>query len=294
MKYLLLFFISLVFYCSAAQEITYQSLLLNKSLTDNANAIVRKDEFSVHLHSHKEMIVKKKRVITVLNKGGNSLVNAYVFYDKNVTIKSLEARVLDLSGNEISVIKRKEFKDVSAVDGGTLYSDSRVLYLDYTPAKYPYTIEFSYEYKTLNTAFIPFWNPLDEYNLSVEQSSFTITDEAGLAIRTKEINLEDFESIEKSSSGNTISYTVKNLPASKKEDYSPPLYEYAPRVLFAVTKFNLEGVDGAASDWLTMGKWQYDKLLNNKDVLQPIIQSQMQQKVAGITDHIEKAKIVYK
>ncbi len=294
MKYLLLFFTSLVFYTSPAQEITYQSLLLNKSLTDNANAIVRKDEFSVNLHSHREMTVKQKRVVTVLNKGGNSLVNAYLFYDKNVTIKSLEARVFDMGGIEIGKIKRKEFKDVSAVDGGTLYSDSRVLYLEYTPVKYPYTIELVYEYKTLNTAFIPFWNPLDAHNLSVEQSSFTITDEVGLAIRTKELNLEGFTGIEKSSSGNTISYSAKNLPASKKEDYSPPLYEFAPRVLFASSKFNLEGVDGVASDWLTMGKWQYDKLLTNKDILPPLIQSQMLQKVAGITDPIEKAKIVYK
>ncbi len=294
MKYPLLFFTSLIFYYSAAQEITYQSLLLNKSLTDNANAIVRKDEFSVNLHSHREMTVKQKKVVTVLNKGGNSLVNAYVFYDKNVTIKSLEARVFDMGGIEIGKIKRKEFKDVSAVDGGTLYSDSRVLYLEYTPVKYPYTIELVYEYKTLNTAFIPFWNPLDAYNLSVEQSNFTITDEAALTIRTKELNLESFKGIEKSSSGNTISYSAKNLPASKKEDYSPPLYELAPRVLFAISKFNLEGVDGVASDWLTMGKWQYDKLLTNKDILPPLIQSQMLQKVAGITDPIEKAKIVYK
>lgn len=293
MKYFLFFLTSLVFYCSAAQEITYQSLLLNKSLTDNANAIVRKDEFSINLHSHKDMTVKRKRVVTVLNKGGNDLVNAYVFYDNNVTIKGLEARIFDSGGAEIGKVKRKEFKDVSAVDGGTLYSDSRVLYLTYTPVKYPYTIELVYEYKTLNTAFIPFWNPLDAHNLSVEQSSFTITDEVGINVRTKELNLEGFAGIEKSNNGTTINYAAKNLPAAKKEDYSPPLYEFAPRVLFAGSKFNLEGVDGAASDWLTMGKWQYDKLLTGKDALPPLIQSQILQKVAGITDPIERAKIVY-
>lgn len=282
------------FYIFQAQELPYQSLVVNKSLTDNADAIVRLDDFVVNLQSHKEMSIQYKRVVTVLNKDGNKLVNAYVFYDKNVTIKELEARIFDIAGNELSKIKRKDFKDVSAVDGGTLYSDSRVLYLDYTPIKYPYTVELRYEYKTLNTAFIPLWYPLDAYNLSVEHSQYTITEGAGVTIRTKEIGLEGFNSIEKESVGTTLRYTAKNLPATKKEDYSPPLNEFAPHVLFAGNKFNLEGVEGTATDWVSMGKWQYDNLLMNKDMLPEQTKLQMLTKVAGITDPLEKARIVYK
>lgn len=294
MRTLLFPFTLFAFCITTAQEPNFQSLLLKKELTTNANAIVRSEQFKVNLHSYKDMTITRERVVTVLNKAGNSLVNAYVHYDKNVNIKELEVRVFDISGNEIKKIKKKEFRDVSAVDGGTLYSDSRVLYLDYTPIKYPYTIALNYAYSTSNTAFIPSWNPLDDYGVSVEQSNMEIVDEAGISLRVKEINLDGNLTIEKQVGGNTYSYIAKNLPALKNEDYSPPLIELVPRVLFAIARFNLEGVEGTATDWESMGKWQHNKLLAEKDLLSEQTQHQILSKVSGISDPLEKAKIVYK
>ena len=43
---------------------------------------------------------------------------------------------------------------------GTLYSDSRVIYYDYTPVSYPYTYELEYEYESSSTGFIPRWYPI--------------------------------------------------------------------------------------------------------------------------------------
>ena len=60
-----------------------------------------------------------------------------------------------ISGKEIKKIKRKDFKDQSAVSGSTLFSDNRVLYLDYTPISYPFTIVYTSEIETSSTAFIP-------------------------------------------------------------------------------------------------------------------------------------------
>ena len=89
------------------------------------------------------MNIKLKRVVTVINKNGLGAINAVSGYDKTSSINNIEAIVYDAFGNEIKKIKRKDFKDQSAVDGISLFSDDRVVFLDYTPITYPFTVEFT-------------------------------------------------------------------------------------------------------------------------------------------------------
>ena len=123
-----------------AQEPRYTALTIPDSLRQNANAVVRLDHKTIILSSQRQMTVKKNRVVTVLNKSGNNGVDAYVYYDKAIKIRSVEAVVYDAFGKEIKKIKRKNFKDRSAVSGVSLFEDDRVLFLDYTPVGYPYTV----------------------------------------------------------------------------------------------------------------------------------------------------------
>ena len=57
--------------------------------------------------SSSEMSIAKKCIITVLNKEGNDNVNAYVHYDDNIKIKSLQALAFDALGKEIKKDKEK-------------------------------------------------------------------------------------------------------------------------------------------------------------------------------------------
>src|SRR5690606_22075365 len=122
-----------------------------------------------------KMATTQKRIVTVLNENGNGYINAYKHYDPTTKIKSIQAVVFDSFGKEIKKIKKNDFRDVSAVSGGTLYSDSRLLYLDYTPTGYPYTIEFTSEVETSNTAFMTPWYFLDGYHVSTEESFYELT-----------------------------------------------------------------------------------------------------------------------
>jgi len=118
---------------SFARESNYQSLLLDKSLTDHANAVVRLDYMDIQLASYKSMKYTVHQVVTVLNKQGRKNARSYVGYDKETKIKSIEAYVYDRFGEEIEHFKKKDFKDVSAADDFSLYIDDRVLQLNYTP-----------------------------------------------------------------------------------------------------------------------------------------------------------------
>ena len=204
----------------SSQENLYTSFSIPDNLRQNANAVIRLSSIDIELKSSDNMLVTEKRIITVLNKEGDRNIDAYVGYDNTTKIKDLEARVFDNFGKEIKKIKKNDFKDVSAVSGGTLYSDSRVKYLDYTPISYPYTIAYTSTLTSSNTAFIQSFMPLDNYYLSVEKSNYTISYPEHIIIRKKEKHLEDLN-IEKVEGPGKLSYNAKNIEAIKPESYSP-------------------------------------------------------------------------
>ena len=276
----------------AQQDVNYQSLLLDASLTENANAVVRVDETEITLLSDKKMSVRKKRVVSVLKSAGQSAINPYAYYDLVTKIKDIEVLVYNQQGKEIKKIKKKDFKDVSAVDGGTLYSDSRLKYFEYVPTSYPYTVAFSYTYETANTAFIPKWSPVDDYKVSTEKSSYKLMYPEGTVIRKKEKNFDGYP-ITNLSSGNIVHYELVNMPAARQEMLSPSFYEIEPQLFVGLNKFNLAGVNGEGEDWASFGKWQYERLLQERDVLPQATIEKMNALVQGVDDPIEKAKKIY-
>ncbi|TGV04246.1 DUF3857 domain-containing protein [Flavivirga rizhaonensis] len=275
-----------------SQENLYTSYTIPANLKEKANAVIRSDDVHISLKSSSEMYITKKRIVTVFNKGGNDDVDAYVYYDNNVKIKTLEALVFDNFGNEIKKIKKNSFKDVSAVDGGTLYSDSRVKYLEYTPIEYPYTIEFTSEVVNNNTAFIHSFIPINGYYVSVEKSTYTIEFPEDIIIRTKEKNFETLD-LQKETLPGKIKYEVKNIQAVKPEEYSPAYVNMSPKVLVASKQFTLEGVHTQVENWNDFGKWMYHDLIKNTYDLPASTINMIQDLVKDEPNDVAKAKKIY-
>ncbi|NER18806.1 DUF3857 domain-containing protein [Spongiivirga citrea] len=284
-----IFFLLIPFICFSQFKVDD----IPQELKDGANAIVLLDSIHVDITSRKSMTLSKKRIVTVLKEDGNSSVKAGSSYDPSTKIKSLVAYIYDKNGNEIKRIKKNDFKDVSAVDGGTLYGDSRVKYLDYTPTSYPYTVVFNTITQTSNTAFIPSWFPIDEYHISVAKSIYTINAPADLKLRTKEKNLEAYE-FDKNENQLGYTFSMSNIKAEKGEQLSPAYYTIEPQVLFGLSNFHLEGVDGSAEDWKSMGNWQYQKLLLGRDFLPPETIQTITNLVKDEKDTKAKARKIYK
>ncbi|WP_222983337.1 DUF3857 domain-containing transglutaminase family protein [Flagellimonas meishanensis] len=288
LPHVLLLFIS--FQLSFSQNYSYQAI--PQELLQNADAVVRNDEMRVVILRQDLMEVSTRRVVTVLNGQGDRFVKAYMFYDNNDKINTLEARVFDKTGKEIKKIRQKDFFDQSAVSGGTLYSDTRILYLRYTPTHYPYTVEFTRVYTTSNTAFSPSWNFLDGYRVSTQQSKFTYRVDCNIPFRFKDSNLEEYE-IQKKISENQIQYSGSKLKALEAEPMSPPFSDFVPNVRTSISRFHLEGVDGVATSWQDFGKWMHDKLLMGRDYLDPQTIKTMGALVKDIEDPYEKIQKVY-
>jgi len=270
----------------------YNSNTISNELKVKANAVVRLNDVSVVVNSKNELSIIEKRIVTVLNEKGNYAVGAYASYDKYNKIKKIEARIFNEVGEEIKKYKKRDFIDRSAVDGGTLYSDSRVLLMGYTPATYPYTVEFYYELESSNTAAIPTWRPISGYYVGVEKDIYNLKDNADLGLRFKEKNLQDYN-ITKSNSTTSLSYTLENAIPISPEDLSPSYYNYYPQVLVAMENFSFYGVEGKAKNWLEFGNWINDALLEGRNQVTEETKQEILSLTSNLNDPIEKAKAVF-
>ena len=275
------------------QENSFQALALDPILTKNANAIVRLDEMKIDVASHKSITYTVKQVVTVLNKLGNSSARTQLYYDKEKKIKNIDILIYDQLGKEIKHIKRKDFQDLSAADGFSLYNDDRLLYHRYTPIQYPYTLEFTYEVESSDTGFFPPWYFISGYLVSVEKSHYEINfaDET-LKPEIKEYNLDGI-TYDKKETSNSIIYSADNIPALKQEYLSPDFLDIVPRLKVRMKHFNLKGVDASVADWNDLGAWIDNELLKNRDDLTEETKMTVHELVKGTDDTLEKARIIY-
>ncbi|MFK7814639.1 MAG: DUF3857 domain-containing protein [Maribacter sp.] len=292
MRQFILVFSLFLCFTGIAQE--YQSLLLDKSLTANANAIVRLDQMNIDLLATDKMSYQVKQVVTVLNNDANRFATNQVAYDNETKIKELNVYVYDKLGEEIEHIKKKDFKDVSAADGFSLYTDNRLLVNRYTPTSYPYTISFNYTIETSDTGFFPPWYFLSNYRVSVEKSHYSISyANEELKPEIKEFNLEDIK-VSKTDAANKIVYEASNIKAIKPETLGPAFRDVVPRLRVRLSKFNLKGESAQVNDWKEMGTWMNNSLLKDRSSLNEATILKAKSLVSGIDDNLEKAKIIYK
>jgi hypothetical protein len=276
-----------------AQKGSYTISSIKDSLKTNANAVVRLDQMNINIGSQRNMHVKIQRVVSVLNPKGLDDINAYQHYDKTTQIKSIEATVYNAAGNEIKKIKRKDFRDHSAVDGGTMFSDNRVLYLNFTPVSYPFTIVYNCEYETSNTAFIPQWYFFAGYYVSLEKCILEVNYPPYLGFKKKEFNFSNFKIKKTADTDTELRYELVNMPAQRQENQSPDPRDLFPRIMMGLEHFHLEGVDGSAKTWADFGKWYNEKILPGTAALPEETKTKILGLVGAEKDPVKKAKIIY-
>ncbi len=269
-----------------------QSVLLDSTLTKNANAVIRSEDVEIEINSVNSVIIRTRRVVTVLNKYGEKNADYYEPYDPQTKIKNVKALVYNSLGQEIKKFKRKDFSDRSMYDGFSLIGDNRYIYFDYTPVNYPYTLVYQSEVETKNSAFIEPWFPISNYNLSVEKASYKIINPRKIPLRTKEKSFEGYP-IELLKGDQEISYKLSKVPALTKEYRSPSFGELVPMGKVTLGDFSLVNVDGSAKDWQSMGAWQYKNLVSGRGELPDSVIQKVSELVADAKSNKEKAKLIY-
>lgn len=289
----ILFLISL-FTCNLifSQENTYASTLIPDELTEDANAVVRNSIIEITIKGIDKMVVYEKEVVTVLNELGNVDARIAKGYNNDTKITKLSAKIYDALGKQIKKYSKRKFSDVSAISGGTLYSDERVKYVDYIPVAYPYTVVFESEYKNSSTGFIPRWLPTKEYYVGIEKSQYKLNNPLKIIVRTKKKNFKNYPIQDKSSEFN-LHYIFENQRAIKPEALTIASRDLMPYLIVALNNFSLKGVKGYASNWKEFGKWENNNLISGRDILEPATVTKIKDLVKDVDNPIEKAKLIY-
>ncbi|WP_338410019.1 DUF3857 domain-containing protein [uncultured Flavobacterium sp.] len=270
----------------------YSTSFITSEFRTDANSVIREQSIQITIASQKSYSIVKRVVVTVLNKNGIKNIDAKEYYSESKKIKKIQAIILDSNGNEIKKIKQKDFVDQSVADGFSLMLSGRVLYLNYTPTAYPFTLIFESEVESKNTAFIPKWYPINDYFESVENSEFKIEYPSDLGFKYKELNIEGY-AIEKTEHTNSLHYKVSNINSLKKENDAPPFQKIVPNVSFSLEKFNLEEIEGNAKSWKEYGIWYSEKLAQGISDIPNKTKSKIIELVGAEKDPINKAKIIY-
>ncbi len=281
----------LIFLCSIlAFSQTDKSDLGN--LKANANAVILNYDYQINIQNQQKYVTKSIIEAVVFNRLGSEVVDFTEFYSKSSKIKSIKAEFTTLSDAKVKKISKKDFKDFSAGDGFSIFNDNRVLSYDYTPTSYPYLIVYEVETESSNTAFLPFFAPFTSYNLAIKNAKLTVNYPPDLGFKFQKYNFEGYEFNEKNEN-NTLEISLKNILAINQEYRSPSAINIFPKVRLALNKFHLEGSNGVASSWEELSQWYYKELIKPTLKVPQSVKDYVVNLTAGVTDPIEKAKIVY-
>lgn len=271
----------------------YPASLISEPLKKNASAVIRNEQTTVEINKIDEIVYKNFSAVTVLNKDAVPFASPKIFYEKGDVISDVKVTIYDEKGSKIKSFSKSDFSDVASNSQGTFYSDSRAMFLSYTPTSFPYTVEFSYEQKDRNTVFIPDFTPFSNYNLSLEKSSFKIINKSGINLRSKVYESPYQYAVAKSSgSGNELTYQFENIPAINDEELVPHPAKILPKISFSLDQFSLVGRKGDITSWKDFGLWYYNNLLTPVSSSTPQIKSEIAAlNLSGTTE--EKVKKIY-
>jgi hypothetical protein len=294
MRAIRLTFSLLLLVLNAAAQQNYDASLIPKELLQHASAVVRDKEETVVVEGMDNTIYHIKQVVTILNKNGDYMAKIDIVHDKSNIIKYVKGFIYNEFGKQIGKFTEGDFEDFAGWDGFSLFQDVRVKH--YSPAMtvYPYTIAYEYELRLKQTLAFPQWQPMPDYGISVEKSSFSFTCKSDFAIRYKETNIRNPAVITDNKDGHkTYTWNVENLKAIKEEPVSPYFKKYWINVQITPEKFSFYGIEGSFSSWTELGKWNYDKLVADRQELAPATIEHIKEITKDIADPKLKAKKIY-
>lgn len=283
----------MIWFVQAGAQVSYPASDIPAELLPRASAVVRIMDMSVDVKSPKQVSIRIKKAVTILNQSGDDAGAVMIWYNKDHKIKSIKGMVYDEFGLATGKFTEKNFSDRSAASNSSLFEDSRIKYFAAAQKTYPYTIEFEYEIESKQSLNFPEWFPNSAPGVAVELASFRFSSPVAFTIRHKALNYPGDASITESDGRRQYAWEVRSLKAFRSEPYSPDPERYLTSVKIAPDRFNYQGIEGSFTDWSSYGKWMYEALLKGRDEIPAQTAAHMQSITRDIDDPRDKARKVY-
>ncbi|HVI48383.1 MAG TPA: DUF3857 domain-containing protein [Chitinophaga sp.] len=278
---------------ASAGDPVYPVCAIPAALKENAHVVKRTEEYTVDIRDLRDVRVTKHYVYTVLDAAGADDAIMLEYYGKLREIRSVEGILYDADGKQVKRMKQADVKDLSAVDNGSLMTDTRKKFHSFFHSVYPFTVEYRVEIRYNCTNQLPVWVPQEEYDCTVQQSSLTVTAPAGFELRyhTYLYNGEPATSSDKGIK--TYIWQVKDIPAMKKEAFAEEFYKRTPSVFLAPGEFEIEDYKGRMNTWKDFGNFIYH-LNQGRDVLPDNIKQKVHQLTDALPAREDKINSLYK
>jgi hypothetical protein len=273
---------------SNAQNI-YSALTIPDSLKKDANTVIR-DKYSKFIikdiNSAREEV---HQVITILNEAGKYYLDFEKYSDKFDYLDEAEIKVYDALGFKKNTYSKKDMATQSY--GSGLVPDGKVTYFRVTAASYPVTVEVNYTIK-YNGLFMYPRNYLQAPYQAVEKEVFEVQAPSNLSFRYKTLNCNYQPAVVRDGQTELHRWQVADLAAYKYEKYSGSSENFAPQILLAPNKFQLNDYEGDMTSWKNFGEW-LNKLYEKTTELKEDRKQFYRDMVKNAASENEKIKILY-
>jgi len=266
--------------------------LIPDSLTQNANAVYILNEGHFEIFSANRSKFAVHQTIAILNQKGQWFAAKTLGYDKEIQINSFKGSVYDSFGNLIKKLKKSDIRDQSSYDGFSVYSDNRLMHADLRQIRYPYIVEFEYEFEYKNTFQMPDWMVLPAQNVSVLKSAFTIKSPKKHQPRVKIENTTETFTVSQENDAVLMEISFSNLTVKNREWYGPSFDEIRPIIRCAPSAFVYDGYEGDMSTWDGFGKW-LQSLNSDRDKLDDETVTEVINLTKNLESREEKIKAIY-
>ncbi|MFC3197354.1 DUF3857 domain-containing transglutaminase family protein [Parapedobacter deserti] len=284
---------SIVAVYGAYAQSEYAVEAIPNMLKSGADAVVRHQTITVDMQGPTKVRYFVKQAVTVFNRGGENRARLVIYYDKSTTIRRIAGRVFDAEGFQTGRFTQRDFSDESAVSSFSLYEDNRMKHFLPAMMHYPYTVEYEYELELKQNLILPAWRPDAYPDVAVQHSQYTFICGSGDQVRIKAINY-DGEPISGELGGRkSTTWEVGDLPARRREPYSPDPATYCTWVRIAPVEFSYYKRVGRYSDWDELGRWVYDALLTDRSALPERTVGEVRHLISGLASDKEKAAALY-
>jgi hypothetical protein len=289
-----LFFLICLLSCSSAFARQYSVDSIDSTLTENAAVVIREYHTEIEVTGRNRSEYRQKMVVTIMEPRGLAMADIRVVHDSFRKINSISGKIFDRDGEFVRDLQKSEFEDKSLITGFSVYSDNRLIETDLYSNRYPFTVEYEY---TLDWSIVylnQLWVPVDNTNISAENTSLKIIVPQDLEFRYSSKNHEGLEPIQEITEKGQKKYTwkIENIKAVVSEPYMPRWYFIFPYVLISPAEFNYGGYAGNMESWQNFGMW-INELNRNRQSLPRRTISQIRALTENLTDTLEKVKAVY-
>lgn len=218
------------------------------------------------------------------NEGGRSAATFSVTTDSFSRLTSYGVSVT--KDGKTTRVARKDFVNVAT--GGGFVDDSYTTYYSEDIVKPPFTMEIDYTVSYKGFTFFPAFSPIQYYNQSVREASLRLELPAGMQVAWS----GNVEPVVTEGKTDVWTWSVRDVPAIKKESMMPQLRDLIPMVQSHPVAFSFGGFEGVQDSWAHVGQW-LEKVMEGSDNLGAESVAKVQQMTADCPDTVSKIKKLY-